>query len=123
MTEEQNDNAQGADNVPTGAFMDSLTRNNKQIRKDRAESIAEDAEVIYKRTIEDLRLKIKRMKRDQENMLDLSPDHAQSLKLASDFDADEYVRKDLELGVNIRNAQISLEIAEKRYAYLFGGQV
>lgn len=107
----------------TGAFMASLVRNNKQIRRDRAEAIAEDADVIYKRTIEDLRLKIKRMKRDQENMLDLSPDHAQSLKLASDFDADDYVRKDLELGVNIRNAEISLEIAEKRYAYLFGGSV
>jgi len=124
MTEEKTDTVQQGVKVDeTGAFMASLVRNNKQIRRDRAEAIAEDADVIYKRTIEDLRLKIKRMKRDQENMLDLSPDHAQSLKLASDFDADDYVRKDLELGVNIRNAEISLEIAEKRYAYLFGGSV
>ena len=104
-----------------GAFIESLVRNNKQIRADRAEAIGEDAQLIYKREIEDLRVGIRKMERDQENMLDLSPDNAMSLKLASDFDAKEYVATDLDLGVKIRNARIKLEIAEKRYAYLFGG--
>lgn len=54
-------------------------------------------------------------------MLDLSPTDATSLVLASDFDAKNYVEKDLELGVKIRNLEIKLEIATKRYAYLFGG--
>jgi len=103
-----------------GAFIDSLKRNNKQIRADRADAIAEDAELIYKREIEDLDVTIKRMKRDQENMLDMSPDNAMSLKLASDFDAKEYTSKDLKLGVDIRNAEIKLEIARNRYKYLFG---
>ena len=62
------------------------------------------------------------MKREQENMLDLSPTDATSLMLASDFESKEYVAKDLELGVKIRNTKIKLEIAKKRYAYLFGGQ-
>lgn len=31
-----------------GAFIQSLKRNNSKIRQDRAESIGEDAEVIYK---------------------------------------------------------------------------
>ena len=104
-----------------GAFFSSLKRNNRQIRDDRATAIAEDTELIYKRNIEDLDLSIKKMKREQENMLDLSPTNAQSLVLASDFDSDEYTRKDIELGVKIRNAEIKLEIAQKRYAYLFGG--
>ena len=107
----------------TGAFIDSLKRNNKQIRTDRATASAEDAQIMYRRLVEDLEVKIKRMRRDRENMLDLSPDNALSLKLASDFDSDEYVKKDIELGVNIRNAEIKLEIATKQYKYLFEGGV
>jgi len=104
-----------------GAFLNSLVRNNKQIRTDRAQAIGEDTEILYKRMIEDLQLDIKRMKRDQENMLDLSPTTAQSLVLASDFNSTEFVEKDIQLGVKIRNLEIKLEIASKRYDYLFGG--
>jgi len=105
-----------------GAFVSSLKRNNKQIRDDRAATIAEDTQLVYKRKIEDLEMSIKKMAREQENMLDLSPTNAQSLILASDFKSQEYADKDVELGVKIRNAEITLEIAKKRYAYLFGGQ-
>jgi len=104
-----------------GAFYSSLKRNNKQIRDDRATAISEDTELIFKRNIEDLALSIKKMRREQENMLDLSPTNAQSLVLASDFDSNVYVTKDIELGVKIRNAEIKLEIAQNRYTYLFGG--
>lgn len=104
-----------------GVFIQSLKRNNKQIRDDRAQAIGEDAQLLYKRAVEDLEVSISRMRRDQENMLDLSPENAMSLKLASDFNAVEYVQKDLELGVKIRNEEIKLEIAKKRYNYLFGG--
>lgn len=103
-----------------GAFIASLKRNNSKIRADRAQAIGEDAQLIYKRAIEDLDVSIKRMKRDQENMLDLSPENSMSLKLASDFNAADYVSKDVELGVKIRNAEIKLDIATKRYQYLFG---
>jgi len=109
------------DNDTNGAFKNSLIRNNKQIRDDRAIAIAEDTELVYKRKIEDLDLSIKKMKREQENMLDLSPTNAQSLILASDFNSVSYVEKDIDLGVKIRNAEITLEIAKKRYEYLFGG--
>jgi hypothetical protein len=105
-----------------GAFFSSLKRNNRQIRDDRATAIAEDTELVFKRLIEDLELSIKKMRRDQENMLDLSPTNAQSLVLASDFDSNVYVDKDVELGVKIRNSEIKLEIAQKRYNYLFGGK-
>lgn len=109
-------------NVETGAFVSSLKRNNAKIREDRATSIAEDTQVVYKRQIEDLQLSIKKMKREQENMLDLSPTSADSLVLASDFDSAKYVEKDVELGVKIRNADIKLEIAKARYEYLFGSK-
>lgn len=107
--------------VVTGMFYTSLKRNNKQIREDRANAIGEDTQLVYKRTIEDLDVLIKRMKREQENLLDLSPSNSQSLVLASDFDSKAYVEKDIDLGVKIRNAEIKLDIAKRRYEYLFGG--
>lgn len=39
--------------------------------------------------------------------------------VASDFAADKFVAKDLELGIKIRNLEIKLEIATARYRELF----
>ncbi len=107
--------------VKEGAFVASLKRNNKKIRDDRAEAIVEVAEMKYKRTIEDLQMNIKDIQRERDNMIDLSPTTADSLILASDFDAENYVKKDIELGVKIRNLQIQLEIATASYKKLFVG--
>ena len=109
--------------IEEGAFLSSLKRNNKQIRDDRAVAIGETTQLLYKRQVEDLQVNIKQMVREQENMLDLSPTNSMSLTLASDFDASSYVAKDIDLGVKIRNESIKLEIAEKRYKYLFGEEV
>jgi hypothetical protein len=103
-----------------GAFSESLRRNNSQIRKDRADAISEDTEIIYKRKIEDLVLKIKKMNREQENMLDLSPSDKNTIISVGDFDTEMYVNSDITLGVNIRNEEIRLNIAVKRFEYLFG---
>ena len=111
------------DKITNAAFLESLKRNNEKIRDDRASAIAEDAQLMYKRETEDLALSLKRLKREQENMLDMSPTDANSLVLASDFDAKDYVSKDLEMSVKIRNLEIKLELAKTRYAYLFGGQI
>ena len=104
-----------------GAFFESLKRNNKQIREDRAEAIAEDASIVYKRTVEDLEYKIKKLKRERDQMLDLSPTNSTSLMLANEFDAKTFVEKEIELGVAIRNEEIRLEIATDRYQNLFVG--
>jgi hypothetical protein len=109
--------------VVKGAFLDSLKRNNKQIRDDRAEAIGEDAQMMYKREVEDHMLNLKRMKREQENMLDLSPGDKLSLTLATDFKSKEYVTKDIELAIKIREEQIIVEEASKRYIYLFGEEI
>ncbi len=102
-----------------GAFVESLKRNNKKIRDDRAIAISEDAQMIYKREVEDIEIKIKRLRRDREAMLDLSPTDAQSLVLASDFNSKDFVAKDIEIGIQIRNLEIKLEIARARYKLLF----
>jgi len=102
-----------------GAFVESLTRTNQGIRKDRAEALVESAELLYKRKVEDIEVKIKQLLRDKENMLDLSPDNALSLKVPSDFDAAAYVEKNLELAMKIRNEKIRLMLAKQEYEYQF----
>jgi len=106
-----------------GAFRESLLRNNKKIRSDRAESIVEDAQTLFKRTIEDMQINIRRMERERENMLDMSPENTMTLLLATDFKAQEYVNKEIEIGVSIRNEDIKLKIAKDRYKALFGGTI
>lgn len=104
-----------------GAFIGSLVRNNKKIREDRAIAIGEAAQMIYKREVEDTELKIKQLRREREAMLDLSPTTADSLVLASDFNAKDFVAKDIKIGIDIRNLEITLEIAKARYEFLFEG--
>jgi UDP-3-O-acyl-N-acetylglucosamine deacetylase len=120
MTEEKNTETTEAN---VGAFASSLKRNNSKIRSDRAEAISEDTELVYKRTIEDTRLRIKKWIRERDNMLDLSPTDATSLILASDFDESVFVGSDVKYSVNIRNEEIKLDIIQTRYKHLFGGVV
>ncbi|WP_158975325.1 hypothetical protein [Cellulophaga sp. L1A9] len=100
-------------------FIESLKRNNDQIREDRAKTIGEDSELIYKRRIEDIELRIKRLEREQEGLIDISPLDKNSLTFA-DFEPEAFVQKDMELTVTIRNLKIQLEVSIKRYEYLFG---
>jgi hypothetical protein len=47
-------------------FIESLQRNNDQIREDRARIIGEDSELIYRRRVEDIELKIKRLEESRK---------------------------------------------------------
>ena len=100
-------------------FIESLQRNNDQIREDRARTIREDSELIYRRKVEDIELKIKRLEREQEGLIDISPLDKNSLTFA-DFQPEAFVQKDIELSLLIRNLNIQLEVSTKRFEYLFG---
>lgn len=104
-----------------GAFVESLKRSNRKIKEDRAIAIAEGAELLYRREIEDLKIQIRDLVRDRESMLDLSPTTADSLVLASDFDAKAFVNKDITSTLKLRDLYIKLEVAEARYNKLFKG--
>jgi hypothetical protein len=123
MTEENEtpvtDETSDTTEMPKGAFVVSLQRSNSKIRKDRAADIAEIAEMAYKNAVQNLMVGIKRMKREREAMLDLSPTNAMSLMVANDFDSEKFVERDVQLGVDIRNAEIRLDIMQKRYSHLF----
>lgn len=103
-------------------FIESLKRNNDQIREDRAVAIGEDSQLIYRRRVEDIALKIKKIEREQEGLIDVSPLDKNSLTFA-DFQPEQFVERDLELSLILRNLNIQLEIAEKRFEYLFGKKI
>jgi len=105
-----------------GSFVTSLRRNNKQIRDDRALAIAEDAELLFKREVEDITTLLKVTKRERDAMLDLGGTSTTGIISQSDFDAKTFVAKDLELGLKIHNLTIKLGIATKRYNDLFVGE-
>ena len=105
-----------------GSFVTSLRRNNKQIRDDRALAIAEDAEMLFKREVEDCATELKRLRRDRDNMLDLGGTETTKIISATDFDAKDFVARDLKLGLKIRETEIKYDILVKRYNELFNSE-
>lgn len=102
-----------------GALWGSISRNIKQIKEGRALSILEDAELAYKRKIENMELTLKKLNRKVEDSLDMSPDSTTTL-LMKDFDADKFIEADANAAYDIRNLTIQLNECKKRYNVLFG---
>lgn len=107
------------DKIKGGAFLTSLKRTNKEIKNDRAASIGVDAELYYRRAVEDLELEIRRLEMTREGMLDLSPTNALTLMVANDFNAEKFFEEDQKIGIRLRDLNIRLELARARYDYLF----
>lgn len=102
-----------------GLFGETLHRNNKKIRSDRADQIIEGTERTYRRVCEDIAFKMKDLERERNSMLDLSPTDAQSLVLVKDFDNHDFVQRDIDIGLELRKLQIKYEVAVARYELLF----
>lgn len=103
-----------------GFVQQSLHRNNKQIRSDRAEALAEDLETPARRACEDLNSDLRKAKRDRAAMYDFSPSNTQSLALAKDVDGRIVWQDDMKLSLAIRDIEIKFDIACKRYKELYG---
>ncbi len=103
-------------------FKDYLTASFRQIREDRAEGIAEDTEIEYRRDIEDRLRRIRQYDRQRDNLiLDLCPSNITSTQVVpGDFDAAKFKDKDIQIGIDRRNDLIILEIVVDRYESLFG---
>jgi len=105
-----------------GLFLANLTRDFKQLKRDRAESVTEDAEIAYKRHIEDLCRALRENKRKTENlMLELAPTTTYDATVVpANFDVNKFMEADEQLGIDTRNLSIRLEIMLGRYETLFG---
>lgn len=106
-----------------GALASSLLRNRRQIVEERAISIFEDAELVYKRKKEDLEKDIKKLMRARDAKLDLSPTNVTNMVVAENFDADKFMVEDIEISKQIREKSILLSIVTARYNYLFQGVI
>ena len=95
-----------------------LTRNNKELRDGRALDILEGIELQYKRSIENMEMELKVKRRNREQSLDLSP--TKTFQLSMDVqDAAAFVQKDIELGVEIKQLELKLDVAQRQYADIF----
>lgn len=103
-----------------GAFMSSLKRNNRQIRDDRAEAIERSAKILYKREIEDMETELSTLEMERNGLLDVGSTSTTQIISLSDFNTKQFVEKDLNLGLKIRELNIKLEIAKGSYNKLFG---
>lgn len=103
-------------------FAENLKQSFKQIRDSRAEAITDDTELEYRRNIEDRIRRIKGYDRTAENLLlDLCPSSTMSTQVApSDFNPNEFMERDIKIGIDKRNDLIALEIVVNRYEELFG---
>lgn len=102
-----------------GKFGQLLMRSNTKLRQDRGLKIVKDTEKKYRRTIEDLQDNLENLEVDRDNMLDINPSNAQTIINPSDFESDLFVKKDIEIGLKVREVKIKLEVAKERYADLF----
>lgn len=123
MSDENKQQNNSSDLPIKGAFKESLYRGSAKIRRDRADTILEDAQLRYKRKIEDIRQDITRLKRTRDSALDLAPDNALSLMHANNFNPEEFAKGDIETAKTLRNLTIELELAVERYEYLFGEEI
>jgi predicted component of type VI protein secretion system len=121
MSDTNTDPVQPAPNA--GSFLESLVRSNRAIKAGRAESMADSTRIVYRRRVEDLVAKIKKLKRTLIDALDLSGDSALSLKLAQNYDENEWVQNDITTRLEIRNATIQLVAAYQGYSELFGPSI
>lgn len=103
-----------------GAFVGSLKRTATDIKNDRAESIAEDAELSYRRCIEDMENNLRKLKKNRRNSLDLSPTDINSLVMGKDFDGEAFAETDIKAGFEVKKLEVKIQIAKERYEYLFG---
>ncbi len=111
------------ESVPEGAFVESLKRSNKSIKAARAEAIGEEAYMVSKRQVEDISIVIKQIKRDLENMLDMSPENAMSLIPGKDFDSKAFFAERLSLTRKLRKANDDFRDMKSDHKLLFGEEL
>ena len=106
-----------------GIFGEMLNRNNKQIKQTRAKELLEDASEPYAQIINTKRKTLRRLTRNREASLDLSPDDTTTFMKVKDFDGESFATEDAKATVDIRNLTIEITELETRYMNLFGKEV
>lgn len=99
----------------TSKFASTLSRDNKQIRYERAIRISESVSDAQQKLIMDIKSKIRGRENELESMMDLSTDNTNtSMNVISEsFNPDDFVTRINTLKKEIKLFTIELEIAEE----------
>lgn len=101
-------------------FKEMLTQSAKNLRESKAQSIAERLEATYSNEINSLVLAIKDLTREQsELILDMYPSTSVSNELGKNFNPNDFLSKDLDNMIKIREYKIKLELLAKKYKEYF----
>lgn len=103
-------------------FAAYLNQTFKQLREARAKQLIDSTELKYRRTIEDMCIKIQDLDQKTESLLlDLCPHSTMTTQVGpSDYSPEAYVDKDLKIGFDRRQKTVELAVAVDRYEELFG---
>ena len=100
-----------------GLFLSELQKDKTKLTQARVSAINESSELKYKRTIEDIEVGIKDLTMQQSALLDLS--NQGEIAKASEFNADQFVDRDIKISLEIEKLNLVLGVAKKRYDLLF----
>lgn len=106
-----------------GALGQSLARNSKQIKLDRAMNIHRTGEKEFRRRIEDLDDRIINLSQERDSLLDMSPDDANKLTIGTDFRASEFYEAVRKFTLQIRETKVELDEMKAQYEYIFGQKI
>jgi hypothetical protein len=96
-------------------FVAQLSRENKQIKIDRARRIGEACSDAQMKLVMDVKSKIRSKQNRLDEMTDLSADNQSTTTnlISKNFDADAFVLEINNLKVDIANLEVELEVAEE----------
>ena len=105
----------------TGILGPTLKQTYKQIKESRIEAMLEDAELKYRRDIEDVCAKVRQCERDMEDaILDILPSNAGQGINPNAFDADRLKNTRISTLITKREQSVRLGILVNDYETLFG---
>jgi len=102
------------------AFFEMLTRDNSQIKKDRAERLGKITESTMDNIISDIENYILEKEDELASQTDVSTsNNANTINRIQDWDAEDFLKKRIDLHVEIENLKINLKAAKNVKKNLF----
>ena len=106
-------------NLTNSPFVKTISRSNKELKKDRALIIAKATEKALRRKIEDFNDHLESLKLRLDNLLDINPSNTHTIINPGDFDPEVYLKTAEDIDLKIRDITIRRDLAKKRYDLLF----
>lgn len=102
-------------------FLEKLTRNNGEVKKERAERLEKITKSSAEAKVTELENKKLQLEDELDSQLDVTASNdINSLNKIEDWDADAFIEKRVRLKVDLKNVELNLEAARETRDELFG---